>query len=114
MTAMGVAMAMAVNTPGMPFASSSTLVTAPRSPAMMPSGRPKFRPQPDCTMGTMASTRTPFMPKRTRVSLKAASTGTPTNGETMKRMTRKTAIRILGQPASSMNFLMRFMRLPPP
>ena len=37
-------------------------VTAPRRPAIIPSGRPKFSPQPDCIIGTIASTRMPFIP----------------------------------------------------
>lgn len=40
---------------------------APSRPDTMPSGRPKFRPQPEWIMGTMASTRTAFQLKRLMV-----------------------------------------------
>ena len=78
-------------------------VTAPRRPAIIPSGRPKFSPQPDCIIGTIASTRMPFIPTRTSVSEMEASMRTPTKGAAMKSASRKSAIIIRGQPAFSIN-----------
>ena len=93
-----------------PVKPSSMDSVAPRRPEMMPSGRPKLRPQPDWIMGTIARTMTPFIPKRTNVSLIDASRRTWTKGAMIKSRTRKAAIRMRGHPASSMNFLSLFMR----
>ena len=106
-TAIGIAMHIAARTPRIPVSSSSTLVTAPSSPAMIPSGRPKFRPQPAWTIGTIASTMTPFIPNRTSVSLIDASTRTSTNGAMTKSPSRNNAMMIRGQPAASINDLIR-------
>lgn len=96
---------MAVKKPKNPRAFNSKLMVAPKSPAMIPSGSPKFRPHPDCTMGTIARTKTPFMPNLTRVSLIDESIRTFTNGARTKRDNKNRAMMALGHPMSAINFL---------
>ena len=95
------------------FSFSSMESVAPKSPAMMPRGRPKFSPQPDCTIGIIASTITAFMPKRTSVSDSEVSTRTPTNGAAMNSPSRNRPMMTRGQPAFSINFLIMIMPSPP-
>ena len=76
---------------------------APKSPAIIPSGNPKFRPQPACTIGIIARTITPFIPKRTSVFDSEVSTLTPTKGAAMNSPSRNSAMIIRGHPAFCMN-----------
>src|SRR5450830_357089 len=101
--ASGMAIPMAPANPATPTSPNSMLRVAPSSPAIIPSGRPKLSPQPACTMGIMASTITPFIPKRTIVSISDASIRTPTEGATTNSESSTSPMMIRGQPARSMN-----------
>ena len=86
---------------------------APSNPAIIPRGRPKFNPHPACTIGIIARTITPFIPKRTRVFDSDVSTLTPTNGAAMNNASRNNAIIILGHPAFCMNLFIMLILQPP-
>ena len=63
-----------------PVKPSSMESVAPSRPEMIPRGRPKFSPQPEWIMGTMASTITAFQLKRLMVLLICIQKPAPTKG----------------------------------
>ena len=80
-------------------------MVAPRRPDMIPKGRPKLRPQPECTMGTMASTNTAFQLKRLIVLVIWVGRSAPTRGARIKSARRNPAMINLGRPKSFTNSL---------
>ena len=80
-------------------------MVAPRRPEIMPNGRPKLRPQPECTMGTIASTRTAFQLKRLIVLVICVGRSAPTIGARIKSAKRNPAMISLGRPKLSINSL---------
>jgi hypothetical protein len=67
----------------------------------MPNCKPKFKPQPDFTIGTNDKINIPFMPILTITSLMEVSKRTPTNGVKLKSKTKKRKIIIRGKPTLS-------------
>ena len=70
----------------------------PNRPAMTPRGRPKFRPQPEWIIGTMASTSTAFQLKRLIMLVICMGRLTPTKGVMINSSSRKPVIIIRGTP----------------
>ena len=73
-------------------------MVAPKRPEMMPRGSPKFSPQPECTMGTIARTITAFQLKRLIVLLICVGRSAPTTGARMNSARRNPAMITLGRP----------------
>ena len=73
-------------------------IVAPSRPEMMPSGRPKFSPQPEWTIGTIASTMTAFQLKRLITLLICVAKSTPANGTSMNISSRKPVMIMRGTP----------------
>src|SRR5665648_1227949 len=88
-TATKIAIPIAVKNPAKPVTSNSILLTAPKSPAIIPNCKPKFNPQPDFTMGTNDKTNIPFIPNLTITSLMEASKRITTTGAKIKSKTKK-------------------------
>ena len=65
---------------------------------MMPRGRPKLSPQPECTMGTMASTRMPFQLKRLMMLEICVGRSAPTKGAMIRSSSKKPAMIRRGTP----------------
>src|SRR5450830_49151 len=103
MSANRMAMTMVMANPTTPVSPSSMLNVVPSNPAIIPSGKPKFSPQPVCTIGIMASTKTLFIPKRTIVFFSEKLSETPTEGAIRNKKSNSPPIIIRGQPAWSMN-----------
>jgi hypothetical protein len=95
-----------------PVKPSSMDSVAPRSPDTMPSGRPKFSPQPEWIIGTMANTSIAFQLKRLIVLVSCVVKFAPTNGAVIKSSSRNPAMISLGNPNLSMNsaILLFFVR----
>ena len=98
MRAKGVAITMAMTKLIGPVKPNSMESVAPSRPEMMPSGRPKLRPQPECTMGTIASTSTAFQLKRLMVLVICVAKSAPTSGAAMNRSSRNAAMIRRGRP----------------
>ena len=96
--AMGVAIRMAITKLMGPVKPNSMESVAPRRPEMMPSGRPKLRPQPEWIMGTMARTMMAFQLKRLMVLLICVQKSAPTKGAAMNSSSRKPAMISRGRP----------------
>ena len=56
----GIAIAIAAKNTELPVNPNSIAKVTPNRPASMPSGKPKFKPHPECTIGTIESTKMPF------------------------------------------------------
>ena len=101
MTANGVAMTAAITKLIAPVKPSSMESVAPRRPDMIPSGSPKFSPQPECTIGTIASTSTAFQLKRLMVLVICIARLQPTSGAMINSSSRKQAMIRRGSPKAS-------------
>ena len=97
-SANGVEITMAIRKLAPPVKPSSMESVAPSRPEMMPSGKPKFRPQPECTMGTMASTSTAFQLKRLMVLVIWVGRSQPATGARMNISSKKAVMRMRGRP----------------
>ena len=64
----------------------------------MPSGRPKFRPQPESTIGTIASTSTAFQLKRLMVLVSCVRKSAPTIGAKINIRIKKPVMIIRAGP----------------
>ena len=81
-----------------PVKPSSMDSVAPRRPEMIPSGRPKLRPQPEWTIGTIASTMMAFQLKRLITLLICVAKSTPANGTSTNISSRKPVMIMRGTP----------------
>ena len=71
---------------------------APSRPEIMPRGRPKFRPQPEWIMGTMASTMMAFQLKRLMTLVICVAKSTPATGARMNISSKKPVMIRRGTP----------------
>ena len=81
-----------------PVKPSSIDRVPPSRPATMPSGRPKFSPQPECTIGTMASTSTAFQLKRLMVLVICIGRSAFTKGARINSSSKNPAMISRGSP----------------
>ena len=95
---MGVAMRMAIKKLMPPVNPNSMERVAPKRPEMMPRGKPKFNPQPEWIMGTMARTMMAFQLKRLMVLLIWIQKPAPTKGAAIYSISRKAAMIKRGSP----------------
>jgi len=84
--------------PAKPEKPDSILITPPNRPATMPSERPKFNPIPAWIPGTIARTKIPFIPKRTRTSLINDGTGISSKPPAINKAKKNRIIMIRGKP----------------
>ena len=75
-----------------PVKPSSMARVPPRRPDSTPRGMPKFSPQPEWIMGTMASTRTAFQLKRLMTLVICVGRSDPVMGAMMNKKRRKPAM----------------------
>ena len=98
--AKGVEIRTAIKNERGPVKPSSIDIVAPRSPDIIPKGSPKFKPQPECTIGTIASTSMPFQLKRLMIFEICVGRSAPTIGAMINKRIRKPVIISLGSPKS--------------
>ena len=96
--AKGVAIKMAITNERAPVNPNSIERVAPSRPEMIPSGRPKFSPQPECTIGTMARTSTPFQENLAMILEIWVGRSAPTNGARIRSSRRNAVMISLGSP----------------
>ena len=90
-----------------PVKPNSMESVAPSRPEMMPRGRPKFSPQPEWIIGTMARTSTAFQLKRLMVLLICVQKSAPTKGAAINSISRNAAMIRRGRPKLFTNALRR-------
>ena len=73
-------------------------MVAPSNPEMIPRGRPKFSPQPEWIMGTMASTSTAFQLKRLMVLVSCMRRSDPPKGARMNSSSKNPVMISRGRP----------------